>query len=393
MSDLLSPISTTRTTISESHHERFSTTGGRQTASTSAIDSPSTVLEMLSSQPNADALLSCLGYLDNSSRMRNRRPSEGPDNSPGQKPAREAFNIHVPSPRAAQILYMLINDVVPHHWDGTLVSTASSTLPKGRSDVEGGRTRRLLFRILRCSAGVGAVLARIRLLIDRCKAEPANASARSRGGPQMNFKPRVTDGEAGNANRMRDVAVLPLRQMLELLNGVIGRDDFVVGLWKQVCGLQGVSESQRRMQWREAVGLVGGGRVIALVAEAEDSVNASSVEVEARGWMGERKGYSAWLGRNLARLLGIYGDPGGELDLKTVTQLLEKGLKLGYEGECILQVRDLKVFFCLISFIKMCSLRSALQRLCMDIARPSGFASLSFTCCLLLDRRLLSTRF
>ena len=245
------------------------------------------VLNILNAQPGVDQLLHVLKWLDQSGRRDSNH-----------------FNIHAPSPKAAQIVYVLVNDIVPAYWTSLFATSASSSTE--------GKPRRLLLKSLRSVAGVGAVLSRLRLLIDQARA------------PEPKYKQ--------HGDQSGDGKVSALKQTLSLLDTLLQKDDLVLQIWREIQSFD-VSPFQKSLQWKEALGLFASGRLLSAAGEADIVINDVSSEIENTSWIGNRQVYASWVGKNVRLMLD---NDHGTLEEETVgaaAQLLNRALGLGYEGE------------------------------------------------------------
>ena len=242
------------------------------------------VLELLKSKPDRKQLLAILRWLDGGS-------------EPGQK-----FNIHIPGPKAAQILFLLVDEVNTTYWD--TVSALKSS--------EDGKLRALLLRCLRSVPAVGAIISRIRRLIESLK------------NPQ----------DAGKGLRKEQIAAL-IVQSLSILEAVMRKDEFAILIWKDVQTFES-SPSQKSLQWKEFLSIFAYGRLLNVASEANRVVNGLSPDLEDGSWLGDGRAYVTWLGKNVSLMIKR-SDGHGEEGIKAAMQILSKGLTIGYEG-CFLMI-------------------------------------------------------
>ena len=245
------------------------------------IDSPETALSALTAQPNQTSLFTTLRYL----------------NSTTAKTQKSDFNILRPSPKAAQIIFALVDQVIPDYW-GVLSEKHASRELLG--------ARKSLVRCLAGCAGCGAIVSRLRGLI---------AEVRDAGKDVTSAKGK---------------GKLVMETLMEVLEEVLRGDDFLGALWSDINAFA-AREVDVTLLWKEVVALFGAGRMLSLLAEVEVVLNEVSGEVREGSWIGKGKEYAAWLGRNLKRMIdGLEEEDMGMR--KEVTRMLGKGLGLGYPG-------------------------------------------------------------
>ena len=209
---------------------------------------PESALTILTSQPQEDELLPVLRWLLN-------QPSP-------------STNAHA-NKSTTQLIHTLSNTIIPHHWP-----TANQSL------------RHLLVRNLRSVAGVGALVARLRSSLS-LGPDPHSSLPRGAGGGS-NVKVNLTGvpGRRRNEERARALA-----EVLIVLEAVLaGEEGVLEGLWRG-SGM-GEGEGTRGMlQWKEAVGLVAGGRVLSVAGEAEGVVWEVQGGKRERSWVAEGERY------------------------------------------------------------------------------------------------------
>jgi len=225
-------------------------------------------LESLKNEPDYDTLLAILRYL----------LSTGP-----------SVDIRCPGPLAAQIVQVLVAEVVPNYW-----AVLGGDSPDGEQKSE---DLNLLILCLQSITGIGAVLARIRAL--------------------------TADGKADKARRLE--AMPGLSVSIELLASLLDGSGSVRQLWKASVASM-AEEAKRRPLSQELVNLVGGGRAVPLVAEAEEVMRSGST-LRKPSWLADIKGYSSWLAQNIAHW--VTEDPSAE-EMRLCADITLKGLRLGY---------------------------------------------------------------
>lgn len=242
-------------------------------------DSPETALKVLSSNPDLKQLTRVLHWLD---------PKLAQDGH---------FNIKVPGPKAAQIINVLVNNIVPDYW----------TTLSGHQDSVHLKPKRLLLRCLSSVAGIGAITTRLRSLV---------TSSRDGGGSK-----NVGGGHESEA----------MRDLLDLLESILGKDTFITSIWNDI-SLLVLKSSAKFLLWRELISMLATGRLLSAAAEANEILNSGSSIIQKERWIGNGNEYSSWLGRNVGAMTIHFKEADDEA-WKETARLLGKGLTLGYIGE------------------------------------------------------------
>jgi telomere length regulation protein len=224
------------------------------------------VLHILRSSPDTDALHDLLLFLG----------------QPSQQSA--GFDIKIPTPSSAKVVNELINTTLPDFW--------------GSHD----QTNSLITDCLRSVAGIGAILAKLRLLISQ------NQSSRQ----------RVKGAETTR----------PLSNLTSVFSQMLDSDDLAQNLYTDTDRLV-ESQAKRILLWKEFLSLVGTGKIVASVAEAEDTVKSAEGQHEPV-WLSNGSKYSAWLGRNVCTMLQQKKKDANTC--KAAAQLCGKALGIGYPG-------------------------------------------------------------
>ena len=243
------------------------------------VKSPDDALSALTSKPTFENLARTLKWLLSTSTSEND------------------FNILKPSPKAAQIVFSLVDQAIPDYWP-LLQDQRSIKSPKARTH---------LLKCLSSTTGSGAIVSRLRSLLDEFKNR------------RQNGKDAVASG-------------LPLETLVEVLEAILQSDHFLEGLLKSMRAFYDPQTVRSSLLWREAVSLFGSGRLLTLVAEVNLALNEVSKDVRDGSWIGRGDQYAAWLGRNLSLIIeGLGRDEVLQVDHEA--QLMSKALSLGYTGE------------------------------------------------------------
>lgn len=272
MEELLSPISRTYLKPEDTEKALLQET---KTASQKATPTPKSkpsslddVIDVLKNEPDYDALISALRYLQGGGGH---------------------FRSGAAGPQTARVIQILVTEIVPNYW--TLFRESSTE--DETSDIA------LLLESLRSLAGLNSVLLRLRTLTQEQKSETTEV-------------------------KRLDI-VLNLNILLEVLCELLDGDDCVSQLWTSTSANS--DSMKKRILARDFVNVIGGGRIISLSAEAD-----ALVPQETKGkiiWIADGIEYSKWLARNVVSWSKRADSPE---DTKLAADLLSKAMHLGYSG-------------------------------------------------------------
>ena len=234
------------------------------------------ILKILNSKPDSKTLTKCLKWLASTK------------NESG-------FDIRQPGPLAAQVINVLVNDIVTDYWH----------IWKSNSSSDGLKARKLLLQCLTSVAGIGAILIRLRALI--------------------------SDTEGSQKERKLD-ADLP-SELLDLLADLLKGDDVVDGIWKRIYQ-SSATPIQKQLVWKELVALLAAGRVLSVAAEVSNRQRTSNSGTLESSWLASGPLYSEWLGRSIRFIAFREEQPPDQR--KAIIHLFGKSLTLGYTGYLIL---------------------------------------------------------
>ena len=281
MEGLLTPIQTRNKSgldQQENHFVPLWTDRSHGEKQTYSLNSPEDALEILKSKPDHQELSKVLRWLKATANTR------------------EGFNIKTPGPKVAQIVYVLVNDIIPDYW---------ATLSEERSGQS--KEKLLLVRCLSSVTAIGAIISRLRLLLGQLK---------------------VPQGQAEISGISRSQ---PVETVIAVLEAVFDSDGFVTSVWNDINSCISQS-SQKSLQWKEFVSLVASGKVLSIASEASFALDAQSQSVVASSWVGNGFEYATWLGRNVQHTINLLPENDVESD-KALSQLLKRALSLGYTGQ------------------------------------------------------------
>ncbi|KAK4157865.1 telomere length regulation protein-domain-containing protein [Chaetomidium leptoderma] len=244
--------------------------------------SPEDALEILKHEPDYDSLNSVLLLLSRHATQDSTYPA-----------------IKLPSPLSAQLVQVLVSEIVPNYW-ALLVEDVHQSKNSGL---------RLLLYCLSTITGVNAILVRLRASIQEAKSE-ATAKAK---------RPDIS---------------LNLGILLDLLCRVLQGDGWLLEAWRVATSGQDAARSRPRLQ--EIAATFGGGRIISLAAEAEEIAKANGPNKESDSiWPADSLQYTLWLGRNIVEL-GLSDLTADEI--KFASDLFAKALRLGRSERLIKEV-------------------------------------------------------
>ncbi|KAK6330248.1 telomere binding protein [Orbilia blumenaviensis] len=280
--------------------------------------SPEDALEILRSQPSLDGLSTTLEYLLSKPLLQRSTSNGTPKDDDGDDAAsKPVFEITSISPLTSRIVNVLIVDIIPSFW-GVLTTTTSGSSHKP--------DRNRLLQCLRSIVGLGGIVERLRLLLKQVPtaARPKNVT--------------VTKVDVERVDR-REGVLMQIRDLMDVLGYILRGDRVVKTFWeglKHTSGGGGSSRSpedgKKEMAWKEFVGLIAGGKVLSVAAEADIVISEAEDEVVEKrrySWVSDGKQYTSWLGENITRMLD-------ETDLsdtsawKAVASVLARGFGLGY---------------------------------------------------------------
>ena len=278
MDKLLIPLKTTTTAHAQDGGDYLTpidTKQNHRTTSDHILNTPEDALEALKSKPDLDLFTKVLVWLD-----------------PDQK-RNDSFNIKVPSPKVAPIIFILIEEIIPNYW---------RVLKEGHY-----RLKKLILRCLSSIAGLGAITARLRVLLD------------------------LKDNAQQDVESTGNGKSLMIEDMLDILQNILKKDVFIAKMWEDISSLI-FSVPQRTLMWKELISSIAEGRILSLSGEADQILNKSNATIKDRVWLADGNQYAAWLGRDIDYMIKTLKPHDNEAQ-KALTRLLEKALKLGYTGE------------------------------------------------------------
>jgi telomere length regulation protein len=233
------------------------------------------------------------------------------------------FSLLLPEPLNASIAYQLVNDAIPHYWRPLRQSSQS----------------KLFAKILRNPTGLGHIITRLRSLI---------ADSRQKKSPGE------TQDQAEN-----------IEDLLDVLEAILSGDT-TSNLILQDVSFHCKNDIQRKLIWREYLSQTASGRLVSIVAEAED-VLKSKDSTRTASWLADGNVFADWLGRNIATVMK---DPNMDEERHhKMVELCSKALSLGYTGQFTFEEyskTSLKILF------RPCCRLSSLYTNCIGLFKASG---------------------
>lgn len=283
MEGLLTPVSTSYRSPSQPLEEELVEVRKPAEAiskPTSQAVTPAEALEILRNEPGYETLISTLRYLS-------RETSD--------------FNIASPSALASQLVHVLVSEIVPNYWSILQEShnVRKQGLSKKTSDMQ------LLLFCLRSVTGLNAVLLSLKQTIQQSR-----ESKKTIGG-----------------SKIQDA----LTRLLQLMSSLLKGDGTIETISESIWGPSDASSKQKAI-WNEFLNVAGGGRILGVCAEADDTINELSNDIHEKHWISDGVLYSRWLAQNITRWArSIPLD--SENAWKCCVELLSKSLRLGYTGK------------------------------------------------------------
>ena len=281
MEDLLTPVSTSYTTKRDEVGLVELRAPQKVPNHLSIAATPVEALEILKNEPDHDSLISALRCL----RQDNLK-----------------FDIAAPSPLAAQLVHVLVSDIVPNYWSLIYERKKRNREPtksKSSSELE------LLLSCLRSVMGLNALLLCVKQLIQQ-----SQESKKAVGGP--NIQDRLTS-------------------CLEALTELISRNDTVKRL-SNAPSTSTAAQPKQKAIWNEILNIFGSGKILGLAAQAEEVIGGLSKKLPVRYWIADGRAYSSWLARNITYLAKELPQD-SESGWKGCGELLCKALRFGHSGK------------------------------------------------------------
>lgn len=281
MDELLTPVSTTylkpRKDAQLLLSEVSSTKRVVEVPKVSQVNSPDEALEILRNQPDYDSLVRVLRYLAEDA----ARPN--------------AFNVHVPGPKSAAIIHVLVTEIAANYWTLLKEGGASPGAEDDQDDVH------LFVACLQSVTGLNAILIHLKALIQEHKLGPKEAK--------------------------RPDLVLHISIFIDLLATVLEGDSAIQALWT-ASTQRLATQTLKKVQSQALLSLITGGRVVSTAAEAIEVAGSENVDAKAI-WPADGAKFTQWIAHNI---IAWAKHIKSEDDLHFYSDVFQRGLSLGYQG-------------------------------------------------------------
>ena len=276
MEPLLTPVKTSTNAAKPDPEFLVDVNPDHQKRNVTACESIDDAILILKSKPSLESLQSTLDWLETCFSKD------------------DASSIKVPNSKSAQVIYVLVHEIVPSYW-GVLCDARSSSHSSVRKS------------LVRCLSSINA----ISIITNRLSLLLKDHEAQTRP-----FK-------SGKKEEISDIC--------SLLSLILEKNRVIYHIWQDLGSL--ISDSNKRsLLWRETLSLLAAGRILALAAQAEDVDRETGANIRVESWLANGPRYAAWLGDNIEYMLRhIVGT--SDKSWKEAAQLLSKALTLGYTGE------------------------------------------------------------
>jgi telomere length regulation protein len=266
--DFITPLSTTRITQKPTNEIKAN-------RDVRAISSPNEALEALKDHPSQDTLRNVLNYLNPSSESAQRQNN--------------SFSLFSPGPLSSQLAYVLVNTTGPDYWNSWSSSHKSCA------------EQQLYIDCLRSVVGLGALIARLRLLLSEDNKQ---------------------DVAVNKTNKEQYVL-----ETLDVINVVIKGNGTCLEIWSRSNCIANTSVNASLL-WREYIAIVAGSRLLSTCAQATTALKLTN-ESRPYLWISDGNHFAVWLGQNIATMIASTASSGSKMGTATA-QLYAKALSLGY---------------------------------------------------------------
>lgn len=288
MEGLLTPVSTTYKSSKKGEDAlvevpKISVSKAIAKPSLSNGNTPAEALDILKSEPDHETLIQTLRFL-----VKN-------DSN---------FRITSPSPVSSQLVHVLVSEILPNYWSVFSEAEERSSKAKGKRSKQPEELQ-LLLKCLRSVTGLNAIILSLKRHI-----QLSRDSKKVAGGPNV-----------------EEILSILLQALAALFQGSSIVQNIAGTIWDS-----NEQPAIKKSIWNEFLGLVGGGKLLGVAAEAEDVVHDLSQTIGERYWVADGNLFSMWLTRNLQQwVLNLPFD--SQHEWKCCAELLGKLLRLGKPGE------------------------------------------------------------
>ena len=198
-------------------------------------------------------------------------------------------------PKIAEIRFTLLDRVIPNFWP----------LLRENQDLTHRKVKIRLHKSFENVAGLASLVSHFRLALTTLQSSPGKEERKA-------------------VARNLDVS-------LDFLVKVLASNTSIMTHWKNLQG-SSLSASQKSLLWKNHASTLASGRLLALAAEASESISETDTQNIHNIWIANGKLYSKWLGCNLSCMLeGI--ELHDERAWKALGLFFSKSLTLGFSGQ------------------------------------------------------------
>ncbi|RKF62375.1 DNA replication checkpoint protein tel2 [Erysiphe neolycopersici] len=259
----------------ENEQNELSKLSSKKLKTLNSITTAKEALHILQNEPNYQDLVFILNYIS-------QQDSD--------------INIYSPSPLSAQLVHILVSQIVPSFWN-ILSGLDNQCGSKSTTD------SRLLISCLQNVASLNSIILHIKIYIQSSNISN-NATAQSPSVPEY------------------------LKIYLDLLGTLLNGNDLIERIWKNYFGNLKNSLELTRL-WKEILMIFGSGVITGTCAEAEDLLHSLNKNYDHKYWFTNGRHYSCWFSRSIVCWVKKSLIP-SDVDLKCCAELLGKALSLGY---------------------------------------------------------------
>lgn len=270
-----SSVSSKSTQSLRTKHKRHESTAFLEKSylnETSPASLPDDAREILRNQPDDEDLAAVLQYLQYGIN------------------SKHDFNARIPSPKASQIISVLVTVTIPDQW---------ARLRRRFLSKEELQLKKALLSTLSSVAGLGALLMQIR---------------------------RLSSTSVDEENSL-------LEDMISVLASILAGSKVLSEFLDDAMVLF-PSETSRRVFWQEVNALFAGSKLLSALSQLLASQRSFKAIGENETWLGDGPKYSRWLAKNIsAAAVAINtSSKSDEQRMKMLCQVFKRALSLGYRG-------------------------------------------------------------
>ncbi|OCT49313.1 hypothetical protein CLCR_04526 [Cladophialophora carrionii] len=204
------------------------------------------------------------------------------------------FNVHVPSPKASQIINVLVTVTIPDLW---------APLQQKRLSRNHANLKANLLSSLTSVAGLGALLMQVK---------------------------RLSASSTGRQNPL-------LVDTISVLSSILAGTQILSRFLHDAMTLLS-AEAQRRAFWQEVVAMLAGSKVLSTMSQVFATQQDLEGLAPAPKWLGDGLEYSKWLAKNISAVAVITLPSAHPQQTKLLSQVLKRSLSLGYRDTFVTEL-------------------------------------------------------